>query len=319
MHRPDRTVIQLSDPHLRAEPGPADDRLALALATVGDGGAEPAALLLTGDLSHDGSVASYRRLAATIERFAGTGALVGADGDGFGGPLVHADGEGAGDARAVGGGGATSGGRPATGGGRPLPMVVVPGNHDDVETLRRTLRDGEPIDRSVRVGGLRIVALDSTAAGAHHGELSDAQLEWLRAELAVAAPEGTILALHHPPLRNPHPVSARIALRDPERLAAVVAGTDVRQIVCGHAHATAAGTLAGIPVWSAPALGSTTDALPPAGRLRAYDDIGGLTRIDLFGPDTVTTRVPLTARPAWRYDDPEAERIAGLERQAARG
>ncbi|WP_246271743.1 hypothetical protein [Amycolatopsis acididurans] len=52
------------------------------------------------------------------------------------------------------------------------------------------------------IGGLRIIALDSSVPGHGHGELSGGQLDWLARELATPAPDGTILAPHHPPLQD---------------------------------------------------------------------------------------------------------------------
>lgn len=270
MTAPDRTLIQISDAHLEADATAADGLVALAAELLVGSGLRPDAVLVTGDLSEDGSPSSYRRIRAMLDPL---GAALGA------------------------------------------PVVVLPGNHDDVPALSAELLGGDPVDRVVTVDGLRIVALDSTVgvAGVHHGELADEQLDWLADVLAQRAPHGTILALHHPPIPSVSPVLQRLALRRPERLASVVARSDVRLIVCGHVHQTAASTLAGIPVWSAPALVSTTDPLPPLGRARVLAHGGGFTRIDLFGDTTVTTALPLLAQPDLGYDVPLAERLALLD------
>lgn len=268
MRTPDQTLLQLSDAHLEREPGPADERLDEAVAMIAASELRPAALLVTGDLSEDGSPESYRRLRARLDPLA---ARLGA------------------------------------------PLIALPGNHDDVATLRAEILDGGPVDRAIELDGLRVVVLDSTVAGAHHGELGDEQLAWLAETLAVRAPRGTIVALHHPPIPSVHPVLDRLALRTPERLAAAIARTDVRLLVCGHAHAVSAAALAGVPVWSGPALEATTDVLPPAGRARSLRGRGGLSRIDLFGDATVTTLLPLVPAPDLIYDEPLAERLAELD------
>lgn len=268
MRTPDRTILQLSDPHLEAAETGADARLALALETVRVSDVRPLAILLTGDLSDDGSPESYARLRAAVD------------------PV----------ARELG-----------------APVVAIPGNHDLPEPFRDGVLDGEPLHRAVDVHGVRIVGLDTSVPGRPHGELGAGQLEWLDDVLAKPAKHGTVIALHHPPVPTVHPLLGRIGLRDPDRLARVLRGTDVRIMVCGHAHAVAAGTLAGIPVWSAPALGVTSDPLPPAGQMRAWGDIGGLTRIDLFEDDVVATLVPLSSAPTAIYDDPIAERVAWLD------
>jgi 3',5'-cyclic-AMP phosphodiesterase len=187
-----------------------------------------------------------------------------------------------------------------------LPTLLVPGNHDALQPFRAAF--GEP-DRVLRAGGVRVIGLDSTIPGHHHGRVEPEQLEWLAAELAEPAPEGTVLVLHHPPLPSPVPSVNLLRLREPEKLAEVVAGTDVRMIVCGHAHHVGAGVLAGIPVFTAPALLYQCDPFPPAGRLRGMS--GALvSRIDLIDGAAVATAVPLEGEPV--YDVDAAERLAWM-------
>lgn len=187
-----------------------------------------------------------------------------------------------------------------------MPTVPVMGNHDELGAF--TAAFGNP-DRVVRAAGTRIIALDSTIAGHHHGRVEAAQLDWLAAELAEPAPEGTVLVLHHPPLPSPVPSVDLLRLREPEKLAEVLAGSDVRMIVCGHAHHAGAGVLGGVPVWVAPALIYQVDAFPPAGRLRGVAG-ASISRIDLFTDAAVATSVPLDGGPV--YDVDAAERIAWM-------
>ncbi|WP_349427004.1 phosphodiesterase [Microbacterium sp. LWS13-1.2] len=132
------------------------------------------------------------------------------------------------------------------------PVVWVAGNHDERPALRRDLLGLEPTQEPVTgvwdLGGLRLIGLDSTVPGWHHGDLDTAQLEWLRAVLETPAPLGTILALHHPPLPSHVPLFDILELRDQGRLAEVIAGTDVRAILAGHLHYSTSGTFAGVPV-----------------------------------------------------------------------
>ncbi|MEV1295890.1 metallophosphoesterase [Pseudonocardia sp. NPDC049635] len=193
-----------------------------------------------------------------------------------------------------------------------VPVVPVMGNHDGIEPF--TAAFGTP-DRTLRIGGTRIVALDSTIPGHHHGRLGAEQLEWLAAELAEPAPEGTVLVLHHPPLPSPAPSVDLLRLREPEKLGEVLAGSDVRMIVCGHAHHAGAGVLAGIPVWVAPALVHQVDVFPPVGRLRGVAG-ASLSRVDLFADCTVATAVPLDGDPV--YDVDAAERIAWMTERIPR-
>jgi 3',5'-cyclic AMP phosphodiesterase CpdA len=131
-------------------------------------------------------------------------------------------------------------------------VVWVMGNHDERESFSEILFDQEPSsapqDRVYDLGGLRLIALDTSVPGFHHGELSPDQLQWLVAELATPAPHGTILALHHPPIPTPIVLMGMIELEDQKALAAVVEGTDVRAVLAGHLHYTTFSTFAGVPI-----------------------------------------------------------------------
>ncbi|EFL28087.1 icc protein [Streptomyces himastatinicus ATCC 53653] len=177
-------------------------------------------------------------------------------------------------------------------------VVYVPGNHDERTAFRAELLDGgQAADRVHWVGDVRIVVLDSSVPGRHDGHLSDAQLDWLAGELARPAPRGTVLVLHHPPLPSPVPTVHLLRLRGAERLGAVVAGSDVRLIVTGHAHHTSSGVLGAIPVWVSPALAYRVDAMSPSGRLRGAEG-AGFTRIDLIDGTLVATALPVEPGPA---------------------
>jgi 3',5'-cyclic AMP phosphodiesterase CpdA len=155
------------------------------------------------------------------------------------------------------------------------PVVWVAGNHDERPALRAGLLDEEPsLDPVTGVwdlDGLRIIALDSTVPGWHHGDLDAAQLDWLRDELATPAPLGTILALHHPPLPTHIPFFDILELRDQPRLAAAIAGSDVRAILAGHLHYSTSGTFAGVPVSVAAASCYTMDLARPADEVNGMD------------------------------------------------
>jgi len=154
-------------------------------------------------------------------------------------------------------------------------VIWAMGNHDDRENLREGLldegRSTEPLDRVYRLGGLRIITLDTTVPGSHYGELVQHQLDWLRAELREPAPEGTILALHHPPVPSIQPLAILVELRGQAALADVVRGTDVRSIIGGHLHYSTNAMFAGIPVSVASATCYTQDlasAVDPVNGIR---------------------------------------------------
>lgn len=135
-------------------------------------------------------------------------------------------------------------------------VVYLPGNHDDRATFRRHLLGSagdRPVNQVLWRGGLRIVTLDSVIPGQDGGELGGESLSFLRAVLAAPAPDGTVVALHHPPVPSPVRPMAAIALRNPLPLREAIAGSDVRLVVAGHFHHEAAGMLGAVPVWVGPA------------------------------------------------------------------
>jgi 3',5'-cyclic AMP phosphodiesterase CpdA len=155
------------------------------------------------------------------------------------------------------------------------PVVWVAGNHDERGPLRVGLLDqpsgSAPITAVHDLDGLRLIALDSTVPGWHHGDLDRAQLDWLREVLSEPAPHGTILALHHPPLPSHVPFFDILELREQSRLAEVIAGTDVRLILAGHLHYSTSGTFAGIPVSVAAATCYTMNLARPADEVNGMD------------------------------------------------
>ena len=180
-------------------------------------------------------------------------------------------------------------------------VIWVMGNHDEREAYSRELfgtESGEPQDRVHDVDGLRIIALDTTVPGYHHGELTDAQLTWLAEVLATPAERGTILALHHPPIPVPTvPIAAVIELKDQGRLAAVLAGTDVRLIIGGHFHYSSYSTFAGIPVSVASASCYTLDPAPMDRLISGVDGNQSFTMVHLYDDRVVNTVVPIPPAP----------------------
>lgn len=197
------------------------------------------------------------------------------------------------------------------------PLVWVAGNHDERPALRRGLLDLEPTEEPVTgvwdLGGLRLVVLDSTVPGWHHGDLDEGQLAWLGDVLAEPAPLGTILALHHPPLPSHVPFFDILELRGQSAFAEVLAGSDVRGILAGHLHYSTNGTFAGIPVSVAAATCYTMDLARPASSVNGMDAAQSFRLVHVYA-DTVThTVVPLEDAEAGQFFSPEwVARMAAL-------
>ncbi|GAB2449037.1 3',5'-cyclic AMP phosphodiesterase CpdA [Conyzicola lurida] len=129
------------------------------------------------------------------------------------------------------------------------PVFTTLGNHDDPDASR--VLDGHTGShyRVSTVGDTRIVLLDT-----HSGAIDDEQLDWLRATVAEPFGSGTIVALHHAPVPSPLPTLSKIGLRDPERFAAAIAGSDTRVILAGHYHHPMTALFHGLPVSVGPSL-----------------------------------------------------------------
>jgi Icc protein len=139
------------------------------------------------------------------------------------------------------------------------PVYVLPGNHDDRDTLRRhfdlpgTL--GTPVQYAIDLGPLRLVVLDSTRPGEDRGELDEERLAWLEAELAAAPDRVTVLAMHHPPLSTGIAPWDEIGLPIADRRAlgeVLQRHPQVRRLVAGHVHRTIVADLAGRAVLAVP-------------------------------------------------------------------
>jgi Icc protein len=142
---------------------------------------------------------------------------------------------------------------------RGIPLLVGLGNHDQRAPFRRSFL-GEQTDNDRRyyyarsIGGLRIIVLDSLVPGAVHGELGQEQLAWLAAELRHNAPQGRLIALHHPVALTGVPWLADNLLRDADALEGVLRGHDIVGILTGHCHTPSAASFAGTIATTAPAV-----------------------------------------------------------------
>jgi 3',5'-cyclic AMP phosphodiesterase CpdA len=176
-------------------------------------------------------------------------------------------------------------------------LVWVMGNHDERAAYSRELFGDESNgtqDRVYNVGGLRMISLDTSVPGYHHGAIADAQLEWLVGELATPADHGTVVAMHHPPLDAHNPLVRLIGLEQRSRLAEVIAGTDVRTILAGHLHYSSFGQFAGVPVSVASATCYTVDVgADKSLLLSAVDGAQSINLVHVYESHIVHSIVPV--------------------------
>ncbi len=124
------------------------------------------------------------------------------------------------------------------------PVLIIPGNHDDREGFRACFGHHAYLARSGPLhfaagdqGPMRILGLDVTVPGAHHGEMDAAACEWLESRLAEAPDRPTVIMMHQPPFESGIDCIDAYNCRNGARLAAIVSRyPSVERILCGHIH-----------------------------------------------------------------------------------
>lgn len=177
-------------------------------------------------------------------------------------------------------------------------VIWVMGNHDERLQYSHVLFDvagsEAPQDRVYDLGGLRVISLDSTVPGYHHGELTDGQLSWLAETLATPAPRGTVIALHHPPIPTPLLWAMEmLELHGQQRFEDVIAGTDVRAILGGHLHYSTHSTFAGVPVAVAAATCYTLDLTAKDRLLSGVNSGQSINLVHVYEDRIVHSTVPV--------------------------
>jgi len=176
------------------------------------------------------------------------------------------------------------------------PWLAIPGNHDEREAFRRAFADYGFVSPNgplhVSAGGhgpLRVLGLDITVPGLHHGDFDDAAALWLEKELAAEPHRPTLVMMHQPPFACGIPYVDDYWCRNGERLAALIARfPNVERVACGHVHRFMQVRFGGTLLCTAPAT-STAIALrlrqdaepasylePPAFLLHHWKEDAGL-------------------------------------------
>ncbi|HYC16468.1 MAG TPA: phosphodiesterase [Pseudolabrys sp.] len=141
-----------------------------------------------------------------------------------------------------------------------MPFAAIPGNHDRRTPMRRALPDpsygtGEsPLNAVRSVGEIDVLLIDSTVAGAAHGELDAATLAWLDGALTASATRPALLFLHHPPFNTGIVYTDAIRLRNADALAALIKRHPRALLVAaGHVHRAVQTVFAGVSATICPA------------------------------------------------------------------
>ena len=216
------TFLQLSDLHL-ARPGKllagVDPMRQMrdVLARIKQLDVTPAFIVVSGDLSDDGSAESYEVVNEVLKEL-GAGRT----------PVLLALGNH--DDRAT------------------FHRVVLGEEHSGNEG---------PYYHSQLIDGLRVIVLDSTIPGNVGGALGAEQLAWLEVQLGEPAPRGNLIVLHHPcRLAGPAHHYPAFIVREAADLEAIVARHRDRVVgvLAGHSHQANSAPFGGTIHVTAPAV-----------------------------------------------------------------
>lgn len=247
-------------------------------------------VVCSGDVSEDGSMASYERVRGILEPWAAE----------RGARTVYAMGNH--DRRAE--------FRAVLGDGQPGTGAEV--------TVAEAAGQGAPAQAdapivSVAVAhGWRTVVLDTSVPGAGYGELGEEQLAWLGEALAEPAEHGTVVVMHHPPVAARTDLLQALALDDEsaDGLWARLRGSDVRVILSGHYHHPIVETVAGIPVVVAPGVTNLAEAFAGREDESAADWFGGaLVEVSADRVRVLPFTEPATGAEVFRFDATQVRQI----------
>jgi 3',5'-cyclic AMP phosphodiesterase CpdA len=126
----------------------------------------------------------------------------------------------------------------------PMPVYLIPGNHDERAALREAfpdhpyLRQWQPfVQYAIEDWPVRIVALDTLIPGQGGGELCEERLAWLERTLAAQPDKPTLVIMHHPPFQTLIGHMDKQGLRGSDGLARLIARhAQVERVLCGHIH-----------------------------------------------------------------------------------
>jgi len=167
------------------------------------------------------------------------------------------------------------------------PVHLVMGNHDRLETYRKTAQPSPSPDfpgyYSFDFAGYHMVLLYSAGTGREYGMLDETQLRWLDDDLARSHPQPVLMFAHHPPVNIGVPWLDEVKLRNSDDLWAVVKRHTGR--LCGlfvaHLHLQVSCVYRGVLVASCPSTSWQFSGQANAARAEMSAERPGFNVIDL--------------------------------------
>lgn len=139
-----------------------------------------------------------------------------------------------------------------------IPVLAIPGNHDDPAKIRAEFGDA-----LLKLDDVTVIGLDTHIQGSDCGFLGVDQLTRLEQHISDSD-QPCLVVLHHPPLKVGSEWIDELGLADSEDLTALLEKhrDKVIAILSGHVHQDFNGNVAGIPVLTCPS--SNRQFLPGA-------------------------------------------------------
>jgi Icc protein len=176
-------------------------------------------------------------------------------------------------------------------GGLGLPVLCLPGNHDEPEAMRRELgRAPFVVGGHVDLGLWRIILLDSCIPGSASGRLSVRSLTALEGALATAGSRHCLVSLHHHPVGMESRWLDRVGLENAaEFLQTIDRHRNVRAIVWGHVHQSYDGLRNGVRLLATPS--TCAQFLPRADEFAVDRQPPGYRTLELRADGSLLTEV----------------------------
>ncbi|HEV8436802.1 MAG TPA: phosphodiesterase [Methylomirabilota bacterium] len=126
----------------------------------------------------------------------------------------------------------------------PMPVYLIPGNHDSREALVREFgdheylpRDGGFLQYAVEQYPVRLIALDTLIPGKGGGRLCGERLGWLAARLEETPQRPTVIFMHHAPFVTGIDHMDQLGLEGGPGMGEIVERHhQVERVLCGHLH-----------------------------------------------------------------------------------
>ena len=134
-----------------------------------------------------------------------------------------------------------------------MPWHLIPGNHDDRETLRKVFPEQFPeesrfLQKVVETAEGNLVLMDTNDPGQASGRYCQERLNWLQERLSAIGERDAYLFMHHPPFEVGIQPMDRMNLQDGQALAEVLdQQTNVAHLFFGHLHRPISGVWNAIP------------------------------------------------------------------------